>query len=102
LSPFHYYIKHYYASRIKEEHYHRYAVAEKLYDEATEEERIAKNMEVPVRVSMMTSICTEFWKLEAADFRDEVAKQAEAAFLKELEEWEALQKAPKTPQQFHQ
>ena len=77
-------------------------MAEKLYDEATEEEHIAKNMEVPMHVSMMTSICTEFWKLEAADFCDEVAKQAEAAFLKELEEWEALQKAPKTPQQFHQ
>lgn len=100
LSPFHYYIKIHYASRVKEEHERRYMVAMKRYEDAMEEER--DDMDEPVRVAMMTSISVEFWKLESDDFRDEVAKDAEAAHLKEVEEWEARKNAPKTPQQFHQ
>lgn len=55
-----------------------------------------------MRVAMMTAICTEFWKLESEEFRDEVAALAEAAYQTDMEQWELLQKAPKTPQQFHQ
>jgi len=47
-------IKNYYPSHIKEEHYRRYALAKKKYEEATEEECESQGMEVPVRVAMMT------------------------------------------------
>lgn len=102
ISPFHYYIKNYYPSRIKEEHDRRYALAKKKYEEATEEERESQGMEVPVRVAMMTAICTEFWRLETEEFRDKVAQWAEDKHQQDIAEWEALQRAPKTPQQFHQ
>jgi len=101
-SPFHYYIKVYYPSRVKEEHERRYTVAKKKYEDATEDERKSQEMEVPVRVAMMTSICGEFWRLESEEFRDGVAQEAEEVYQKDLEQWEALQRAPKTPQQFHQ
>jgi len=102
LSPFHYYIKHYYPARVKEEHDRRYALAKKKYEDSTEEERESQGMEVPVRVAMMMEICAEFWKLESEEFRDEVSQSAEDEHQDNLKQWETLQNAPKTPQQFHQ
>jgi hypothetical protein len=101
-SPFHTYQKLYYDSRVKEEHERRYAVAKHKYNNMTEAEREAQQLEDPVRVSMMTAITAEFWNLESDDFRDEVAKLAEEEHQKEVLEWELRQSAPKTPQQFHQ
>jgi hypothetical protein len=101
-SPFHHYVKLYYSSRIKEEHERRYLVAKRLYEDATEEEREAQNMEVPKHVGMRTTVSMEFWNLESNDFRAEVAKKAEVEHLEELEAWNARKQAPKTPQQFHQ
>ena len=49
----------------------------------------------------MTSITTEFWKLESDNFHDEVAKLAKEEHQKEVQEWE-LWHTPKTLQQFHQ
>jgi hypothetical protein len=77
-------------------------VAKRKYEDATEDECKSQDMEVPVCVAMMTSICVEFWKLQSEEFRDHVAQEAEEQYQKDLEHWEALQRAPKTPQQFHQ
>ena len=51
---------------------------------------------------MMTEICAKFWKLESEEFRDEVSQSAEDEHQDNLKQWETLQNAPKTPQQFHQ
>ena len=74
-SPFHHYVKLYYSSHIKEEHEHRYLVAKRLYEDATEEEHEAKNMEVPKLVGMRTTVSMKFWNLESDNFYAEVAKK---------------------------
>ena len=65
-------MKLYYSSHIKEEHEHRYLVAKQLYEDATEEEHEAKNME---HVGMRTTVSMKFWNLESDDFHAEVAKK---------------------------
>ena len=77
-------------------------MAKRLYEDATEEEHEAKNMEVPKLVGMRTTVSMKFWNLESDNFYAEVAKKAKVVHLEELEAWNALQQAPKTPQQFHQ
>ena len=74
-------------------------MAKQLYKDATEEEHEAKNME---HVGMRTTVSMKFWNLESDNFHAEVAKKAKVVHLEELEAWNAQQRAPKTPQQFHQ
>lgn len=102
LSPFHYYIKEYYRSRVKDEYTRRYTMEKKKYDDATDDDREAGVVTMPVALQLRTKICMEFWNLETDEFRKEVAQEAEKNHLEELEEWKANQEAPKTPQQFHQ
>jgi len=44
----------------------------------------------------------EFWLLKTEECRKEVAKKAEDAHSKEVQEWEQAKEVPKTALQFHQ
>jgi HSP90 family molecular chaperone len=102
LNPFHHYLKLYYISRIKDKYNRRYSLAKKQYDEATEVERTEQKLKKPVPVQIRTEIGREFWMLESSEFRDQIAKSADDAHERDMEEWEENQQTPKTPQQFHQ
>jgi len=95
-------LKEYYALRIKDEYVRRYDIAKRQYDDATEEERESGGVKKPIAVQLRTEVAKEFWNLETAEFRAEVAQEAEDAHAKEVEDWEMSKTVPKTPQQFHQ
>jgi hypothetical protein len=102
LTPFHQYLKGYYQTHIKDEYDRRYAIAKNNYDSLTKEEKENGDVKEPVPVLLRSEIGKEFWLLETDEFREKVAKDAEDAHMRELEEWEASKVIPKTPQQFHQ
>lgn len=95
-------MKLHYDSRVKEEYLRRYAVAKQRYDNATEDDRENGIVKKPIPVQMRAEIGKEFWDLETAEFREEIAQHAEDVHAQEVEEWEESKKVPKTPQQFHQ
>jgi len=84
LSPFHQYFKTYYKSRIKSEYCHRFAIAKKEYEDATEEELQSGAVEKTVAVTYRTAVGKEFWQLKTEEFRAEVAQIAEDAHAKGL------------------
>lgn len=102
LSAFHYYIKMYYHTRIKDEYNRRYALAKSSYDDATVEDKESGVVTMPVALQLRTNVCMEFWNLESQEFRDQMGEQAENEHLNDLAEWKERQEAPKTPQEYHQ
>ena len=102
LTPFHHYFKLHYNSRIKAEYLRRFQSAKNEYNAATEEERAVKKWTAPVAIALRCEVGREFWLLESAAFREEVAVSAEEQHAKDMAEWEVLQQVPKTPQEFHQ
>jgi len=72
------------------------------YHAATEEERVAKDLKAPVAIALRNEVGREFWLLESAAFREEIAVSAEEKHAQDMAEWEELQRVPKTPQEFHQ
>jgi hypothetical protein len=102
LTPFHHYFKLHYNARIKAEYLRRFQSAKNEYNTATEEERVAKKLKAPVAIALRCEVGREFWLLESAAFRQEVAVSAEEQHDKDMVEWKVLQQVPKTPQEFHQ
>jgi hypothetical protein len=84
--PFHQYLKEYYHSLVKEECDQCYTFAKEKYNNTTEEERTREKMKKPAAFQMRLDISREFWLLESQKFHDMVAKDAEDANAKEIEE----------------
>ena len=72
------------------------------YDASTDEERVANDLKAPIAVALRSEVGREFWFLESAAFHEEIAVLAEEQHAQDMAEWEAIQKVPKTPQEFHQ
>jgi hypothetical protein len=102
LTPFHYYFKLHYNARIKAKYSRRFQLAKNDYHAATEEERVAKDLQAPVAIALRCEVGQEFWLLESAAFREEITALAEEQHAQDMAEWEVLQQVPKTPQEFHQ
>ena len=102
LTPFHQYFKLHYNTRIKAEYTRRFQLAKDEYDASTDEERAANDLKAPIAVALRSEVGREFWFLESAAFREEIAVLAEEQHAQDMAEWEAIQKVPKTPQEFHQ
>jgi hypothetical protein len=102
LTPFHHYFKLHYKTRVSAEYVRRFKLARDEYDAATEAERVANNLKKPVGVVIRSSVGREFWLLESDEFCENIGQLADAQHAIEMEEWEALQQAPKTPSEFHQ
>jgi hypothetical protein len=100
LSLFNQYFKLYYQLRIKEEYRRHYTIAKKSYD-ATEKHKQSGAVKKLVTVLYRTKVGRGFWLLKTEEFWVEIAKKAEDAHAKEVEEWEAAKQVPKIAQEFH-
>lgn len=101
-TPLHHYFKWFYNSRIKEEYNRRFAVAKKLFDEASEDNKLNGSAKKPMVVQIRTEVGREFWFLEMEEFQEQMVEEVEDIHTKEMEDWEAMKQVPKTAQQFHQ
>jgi hypothetical protein len=102
LTPFHHYFKLHYNARIEAEYSHRFQLAKNDYHAATEEERVAKDLQAPVAIALRCKVSREFWLLESTAFREEITALAQEQHAQDMVKWEVLQQVPKMPQEFHQ
>lgn len=99
LSPFHFYMKQYYLTKVKGEYDRLYPIMVAQYEEASEEER--SSLKKPVPVNVRAEIGMRFWLAESEAFRQEIEKKRDDEYAKESEEWGMIQKKAKTPQEYH-
>jgi hypothetical protein len=96
------YMAMYYETRIKEEAERRVFMAERKFDQATEEERAEQDLKKPIPVAIRSHTTVEFWKTELEATKEAVKARIEELYDEELKAWRAKRIVPKTPQEYHQ
>lgn len=87
---------------IKDEYERHFKSAKKRYNAATAKERDDGVVKNPIAVQLRTEVGREYWNLETPQFREDIAKEAEAAHALKVTLWEESKAIPKTARQFHQ
>jgi hypothetical protein len=96
------YMAMYYETRIKEEAERRVIIAERKFEQTTEEERAVQDLKKLVPVAIRNHTAVEFWKTESETTKEAVKARIEELYNEVLEAWNGKRNVPKTPQEYHQ
>jgi len=96
------YMAMYYEMHIKAEAERRVFLAERKFNQATEEERAEQDLKQPIPVAIRSHTAVEFWKTESETTKEAVKARIEELYDEELKAWKAKCTVPKMPQEYHQ
>lgn len=98
MGVFHFYIKKYYAHKMKAEYERRWKLQKAAYDALNDDDESQEQMPQPVKIR--TLLAQELWLKESDEFREQTKKEAEEEYGEAVSEWQILQQTPKTPQEY--
>jgi hypothetical protein len=92
----------YYDTRIAEEAERRIIIAQRKFNQATEEEIADQDLKEPIDLVICKETTMEFWETESEATKEEVRAQVETDYNAEVEAWNSKKDLPKTAQEYHQ
>jgi len=96
------YMQVYYDMRIAEEAERRIIIAQRKFNQATEEEIADQDLKEPIDLIIRKETTMEFWETESEATKEEVQAQVETDYNAEVEAWNSKKDLPKTAQEYHQ
>ena len=77
-------------------------IAQREYEETTEDERIEMDLKPPVPLTIWLETAKQFWATESNETKAAVRENTEREYTAAKEAWETKHQVPKMPQEYHQ